>query len=295
MRDFLNKLPFSVDPQIVYKILTILAVVVVVLALIKIFNSIFSRFQKKVIKKIRKKTPAAVSSAETKIIIIHRIANFAIYFLGLVFILLQFEAVRDIGTGLLASAGVIGVVIGVAAQSTLSNLIAGISISFAQPVRLNDAVIFENDWGFVEEISLMHTIIRTWDNRRIVAPNSIIANRVIQNWTIKDPTLLGIVTLYLDYTADLEQIKKWAKEIINQSPYSTEKKLAEAQVIDFTEKTMVVRVLGEGPDSSSTWQLRCQIREGLIKKFKQAGMRLPVIRLEDSQFEVKEKSSIQKK
>jgi small-conductance mechanosensitive channel len=287
MKDFLNNLPFGVDPQIVYKILIIIGVVVIVLILVKTFNSIFSRFQKKLVKKLKKKTPAAVSSAETKIIITQRIANFAIYFLGLVFILLQFEAVRDIGTGLLASAGVIGVVIGVAAQSTLSNLIAGISISFAQPIRLNDAVIFENDWGFVEEISLMHTIIRTWDNRRIVVPNNVLANRVIQNWTIKDPTLLGIVMLYLDYTADLEQIKQWAKEIINQSPYSTEEKLAVVQVIDFTEKTMVVRILGKGPDSSGTWQLRCQIREELIKKFKEKGMRLPVIRLEGSQFEVK--------
>ncbi|MCF7916757.1 MAG: mechanosensitive ion channel family protein [Candidatus Omnitrophica bacterium] len=287
MKEFLKQLLFAVDPQVVYKVVVIIAVIVVVLVLVKTFNSVFSRFQRKLIKKLRKKTPTAVSSAETKIIITQRITNFTLYFLGLVFILLQFEAVRNIGTGLLASAGVIGIVIGVAAQSTFSNLIAGISISFAQPIRLNDAVIFENEWGFVEEISLMHTIIRTWDNRRIIVPNNVLANKVIQNWTIKDPTLLGIVMLYLDYTADLEQIKKWAKEIIEQSPYSTEEKLAVVQVIDFTEKTMVVRILGKGPDSSRTWQLRCQIREELIKKFKEKGMRLPVIRLEGAQFEVK--------
>ena len=125
----------------------------------------------------------------------------------------------------------------------------------------------------------MHTIIRTWDNRRIIVPNNILASKVIQNWTIKDPSLLGIVMMYVDYTCDIENLRKWVKEIVKESTYSTEERVAVVQVVDFTEKTMVVRILGKGPDSPNTWNLRCEIREKLIKKFKEAGLPLPRIRV----------------
>ena len=288
---FTKLLSIILENKILPKILVTFIIIVATIILIKLINSLLSRWEKIFIHRLEKKEPAIIASTETRITIIRRIINSSIYFFAIIFFLLQFEAVRNIGTGLLASAGVAGIIIGMAAQNTLSNIMGGIYISFAQPVRLNDAVIFENDFGWIEEISLMNTIIRTWDNRRIVAPNNVLVNKVIQNWTIKDPTLLGIVMLYVDYTCDVDKVKKWVQEIVSQSPYSTKERVAAVQVVDFTEKSMVLRILGKGPDAPNTWNLRCEIREKLIQKFKQEGMPLPQIRIKSENIDINPKKN----
>jgi small-conductance mechanosensitive channel len=261
----------------------IAAVIIVIAALIatRIINLIMSRWRKRVVSRQEKGEPGAISPAETKIDMLRRLVNIVVYFLAFVIFLFQFPQIRGVGTTILASAGVLTIVIGMAAQSTLSNVIAGIALSFSQPVRLNDAVIYNNDWGWVEEITLMHTIIRTWDNRRLMVPNSIMNNSVVQNWTIKDSWLLAIVMVYVDYTCDVVQIREWVKQIVDESPYTTAEKIAVIQVVDFTEKSMVLRILGKSWDSSNTWNLRCDIREKLIKKFQEAGIPLPQIRINE--------------
>ncbi len=183
---------------------------------------------------------------------------------------------------MLALAGVAGIVVGLAAQSTLGNFIAGTALAFSQPIRLNDAVIYQRNFGTVEEITLLHTVIRTWDNRRIVVPNSTINNDVIQNWTMKDTWLLGAVMLYVDYTCDIEKVKKWTQEIVNNSEFSTEERLAGVQVTDFTDKVMVLRIVCKSWDAPNTWNLRCEIREKLIAKFQQEGVALPQIRVSET-------------
>ncbi|MBU0759601.1 MAG: mechanosensitive ion channel family protein [Candidatus Omnitrophica bacterium] len=264
-----------IENKLLVRLIGTIVILLAVIIIRKIINIALSRFQKHV----DKKDTSGASSVETRVAIIKKIINSGIYFFAFIFFLLQFEAVRSVGTGLLASAGLAGIIIGMAAQSTVSNFISGIYVSFAQPVKLNDAVIFENDFGWIEEINLMHTVIRTWDNRRIVAPNSVLAGKVIQNWTMKDESLLGVVMMYVDYTCDVDKIKSWVKEIVDSSPYSTEERVSGVQVVDFTEKTMVLRILGKGPDAPNTWNLRCEIREKLIAKFKQAGLPLPLIRI----------------
>jgi small-conductance mechanosensitive channel len=109
----------------------------------------------------------------------------------------------------------------------------------------------------------------------------VLINKVIQNWTIKDPMLVGIVMMYVDYSCDVDKIKEWVKEIVDSSEYSTDERLSVVQVFDFTDKTMVLRILGKGPDAPNTWLLRCEIREKLMKKFKETGMPLPIIRLKE--------------
>lgn len=269
----------SFENGVLSRVIVTVLIIAAVIIIRKIINLALSRFHKDFLPKLEKQDPSAVSSAETRMSIVRKIINSSIYFLAFIFFLLQFEAVRSIGTGLLASAGLAGIVIGMAAQNTLSNFISGIYVSFAQPVRLNDAVIFENDFGWIEEINLMHTVIRTWDNRRIIVPNNVLATKVIQNWTMKDESLLGSVMMYVDYTCDVDKVKAWVKEIVDSSPYSTSEKVSAVQVVDFTEKTMVLRILGKGSDAANTWNLRCQIREELIKKFKKEGLPLPVMRI----------------
>lgn len=194
----INFTDLNINNQAVVKIAISFAIIITVIILRKFFNTLLNRWHQRFTSKLEKEDPSVIASAETRIGITQRIINAGIYFFAFIFFLLQFEAMRNIGSGLLASAGLAGIVIGMAAQNTISNIISGISVSFSQPVRLNDAVIFENDFGWIEEISLMHTIIRTWDNRRIVVPNNVLVSKVIQNWTIKDPSLLGIVMMYVD-------------------------------------------------------------------------------------------------
>lgn len=270
---------FAANTHISPTVVSSLAIIALALVAVKIFDALLFRWEKRLLARLGKARLIDSSSFETTIIILRKIINAAIFFIAFVLFLMQFKAVRHIGTGLLASAGLASIVIGMAAQSTLSNIIAGISIAFSQPVRLNDAVIFKNDFGWIEEISLMHSTIRTWDNRRIVIPNSVLASEVIENWTIKDPSLLGVVMLYVDYGCDIEKVRKWAQEIVDKSSYSTPERLAVVQAVDFTEKSMALRILAKGPDAPATWDLRCEIREKLIKKFKEEQMPLPLIRI----------------
>ncbi len=131
---------------------------------------------------------------------------------------------------------------------------------------------------------MTYTLIKTWDNRRLVVPNSVFSNEVIENWTIKDPSLLGEVILFVDYTCDIGRIQDWVQEIVKESDNSTEEKIGVVQVVDFTEKTMKVRILAQGPDAPATWNLRCEIREELIGRFIKRGLPLPQFRVFDKHF-----------
>jgi small-conductance mechanosensitive channel len=268
------------NPEFIAKVISSLIILAVTTVIATVLNILIKRWRKRVIDLFRMKGMDKASALETQVTIIRRLFIAGIYFFALIIILLQFDAARSIGAGLLASAGVAGIIIGMAAQTTFSNIVAGVMIAFSQPVKLNDAVIFEGDFGWIEEISLMHTIIKTWDNRRIVVPNGVLANRVIQNWTMKDASLLGIVMLYVDYYCDVDKVRNWVSEIVKKSQYWSGDSEPCIQVVDFTEKTMILRILAKANDAPSAWDLRCELREKLIKKFKEAKLPLPRIRIE---------------
>ncbi|MFO8011549.1 MAG: mechanosensitive ion channel family protein [Dehalococcoidia bacterium] len=260
----------------------IVSAIIVVAAVVtdRLVRVLTSRWQRRVIKGIEKKS-GDVAPVRTKFTIMGRVFTALIYLIALAVMLFQFDSLKSVATGLLGSAGLLAIVIGLAAQSTLSNFISGVFLSFSQPIRLNDSVIYANNWGWVEEISLTHTTIRTWDNRRIIVPNHIMADSVVENWTIHDSWLLGIVIMYVDYSCAVEKVRGWVREIVDGSKYSSEERVAVVQVVDFTEKCMVLRVLGRGADPANTWQLRCELREKLMERFHEAGLPLPVIRLSE--------------
>jgi len=226
--------------------------------------------------KDKEKTTAVTTRME----VFRRVAGVFVWFIGIIVLVAQFPAVRSIGLGLFASAGAVGLVLGLAAQNTLSNMIAGVVLSFSQPLRLGDAVIMEDDFGYVEEITLMQTFIRTWDNRRIIVPNDVLSNRIVQNWSIKDPKLLAATIIYLDYGADVEKIRNWIKDIVRESEYWNGEGEPGVQVMDFTEKTIKVRALAWAEDPPSAWNLRCEIRENLIDHFREEGLEFPKFRVE---------------
>jgi len=268
----------SLLPVIIPKIVSTAVILIGARLSVKVLDIVLKQWQKNLIKKL-KNSYQMIYSLETRFTIVMRVVAVGVYFFAVTLILLQFNALRALGAGLFASAGLATIVLGVAAQSTLSNIIAGLSISFSQPFRLHDSVVLEHEFGVVEEISLMHCVILTWDNRRMVIPNNIINNIVIENWTIKDPSMIGTVMFYVDYTCDIGTLRAWVKEIVAKSPNSTPELLAGVQVVDFTERAMAVRIVVKGPDPTKTWDLRCEIRESLISKFRQAGMPLPQMRV----------------
>jgi small-conductance mechanosensitive channel len=199
----------------------------------------------------------------TQVKVIENIIIFVIVFLTVTFILLSFERVRQVGTGLLASAGVIGIVFGFAAQKTLGNFIAGIQIAFAQPIRIDDVVIVENEWGRIEEITLTYVVVRIWDLRRLILPISYFLEKPFQNWTRVSADILGSVFIYADYTVPVGKIRQELTRILENNPL-WDKKVNSLQVTDTKESTVELRALMSAQDSPSAWDLRCQVREKLL-------------------------------
>ena len=200
----------------------------------------------------------------TQTVVLRRIAEMVIIVLTVGIMLLTIPSVRAIGGSVLASAGVVGLVIGMAMKPTLSNLIAGIEIALTQPIRIEDAVIVEGDYGWIEEINITYVVVRTWDWRRIVLPISYFIEHPFQNWTKKTANLIGAVYLYVDYTVPVDELRKELDRLV----LATDKwdgTVVGLQVTDAKEHTLELRALADAKDAGTTFDLRCYIREGLIK------------------------------
>jgi small-conductance mechanosensitive channel len=174
-----------------------------------------------------------------------------------------FDEVRHLGASILASAGVVGVILGFAAQKTIANLFAGFQIALAQPIRLDDVVIVESEWGRVEEITLTYVVIHIWDDRRLIVPLSEFIEKPFENWTRVSAQLLGSVLLWVDYSLPLAETREAVRQIIEASPL-WDRRFWNLQVSDSSERTMQIRVLCTAADSSKAWDLRCEVREKLI-------------------------------
>jgi hypothetical protein len=177
--------------------------------------------------------------------------------------LMLFEEVRRVGTSILASAGVIGVIAGFAAQKTIANLFAGFQLAMTQPIRLDDVVIVESEWGRVEEITLTYVVVNIWDERRLIVPLSYFIEQPFQNWTRVSANLLGSVFLWVDYTLPMVELRRGVQQIV-EGCADWDKRFWNLQVTDATERAMQIRVLATAGDSGKAWNLRCEIREKLI-------------------------------
>jgi len=203
-------------------------------------------------------------SIYTQVRIIHHIIVFIVVLLAVAFMLMTFPKIKQIGVSLLASAGIIGIVIGFAAQKTLGNLIAGIQIALAQPIRLDDVVIVENEWGWIEEITLTYVVVRIWDLRRLVVPISYFIEKPFQNWTRISADILGSVYVYADYTVPVKEMRSELTRILEKSPH-WDKKVNVLQVTNATAQTVEIRALMSAADSPTAWNLRCEVRERLLE------------------------------
>ncbi|SNB70495.1 Small-conductance mechanosensitive channel [Arboricoccus pini] len=178
-------------------------------------------------------------------------------------ILMTFEPVRQYGVSLLASAGAAGLVVGLAARPVLANIIAGLQLAITQPIRLEDAVVVEGEWGWIEEITGTYVVIRIWDWRRLIVPLSYFMEKPFQNWTRESGNIIGSVFLYVDYTVPVERVRAELDTICRKSPL-WDGKVVNLQVSDAREGTIELRALVSGRNSPVTWDLRCEVREKLI-------------------------------
>jgi small-conductance mechanosensitive channel len=180
--------------------------------------------------------------------------------------LMSFDRVRELGTSLIASAGIASLIIGFAAQKSISNLLAGLQIAFTQPIRLDDGVVVEGEFGTVEEITLTYVVIKIWDSRRLIIPISYFLEKPFQNWTRTSADLLGTVILYADYSLPVDQIRTELTRILEQSDIKNlwDGRVAAVQVTDTTESTMQLRILLSAPNSGKAFDLRCMVRERMI-------------------------------
>ncbi len=200
----------------------------------------------------------------TQIRVIERILTVAVILFAAAFMLMTFPRVRQMGVSLLASAGIIGIILGFAAQKTLGNLIAGIQIAIAQPIRLEDVVIVEGEWGWIEEINLIYVIVRIWDLRRLVVPISYFLEHPFQNWTRTSADILGYVYIYADYTVSVKRLREELTRVLEGSPY-WDKKVNVLQVTNASERAVELRALMSAANSPAAWDLRCEVREKLIE------------------------------
>lgn len=199
----------------------------------------------------------------TQLAVLKRIATFAIIVLAGGSVLLTFEEVRQFGAAILASAGVAGLVLGLALRPVLENLFAGLQIAITQPIRLDDAVVIRGEWGWIEEITLTYVVVKIWDQRRLIVPFSSIISQPFENWTRQTSEILGAVTLHVDYRAPVGKIREKLEEIVEDED-KWDKRVCVLQSIESGPTTMTLRALVSAGSSPKAWDLRCSVREKLI-------------------------------
>ncbi|MBD8165254.1 mechanosensitive ion channel family protein [Erwinia persicina] len=204
----------------------------------------------------------------TQIMYVKKVAIVLLVLFCLSLILLSIPGVRKFGTTILAGAGVAGIIIGFALQKSLVNLFAGIQIAFTQPIKIDDAVVVENEWGWIEEINLTYVVVRIWDLRRLVLPITYFTENAFQNWTRNNAQILGSVFLYLDYSMPLDPLRKHFEKILSETKL-WDQQTQVLQVTDTTDKTMTIRLLMTAQNSPTAWDLRCHVREKMIEFIQQ--------------------------
>lgn len=200
---------------------------------------------------------------QTQTQVLSRLALGLVILIGAALALMSFPAVRQVGASLLASAGVLGIVAGFAARPVLGNMIAGLQIGLGQPIRIDDVVIVENEWGVIEEITGTYVVVRIWDQRRLIVPLQYWVEKPFQNWTRSSTDLLGTVFLWVDFRMPLEPLREALQRACDMSEH-WDKRTAMVQVTEVDKQAMQVRCLVSSATASAGWDLRCHVREYLI-------------------------------
>ncbi|MGK2945329.1 MAG: mechanosensitive ion channel family protein [Desulfuromonadales bacterium] len=202
-------------------------------------------------------------SIHTQVDVLVKILVIIIGLVAVASAMMIFEQIRQVGTSILASAGIIGIIVGFAAQRSIATLLAGLQIAITQPIRINDVVIVEGEWGQIEEIALTYVVVRIWDERRLIVPTSNFLEKPFQNWTRMSAELLGTVTFHVDYSLPVDIVRNHLYEILKDNEL-WDGRVWRLHVINATEKTVELRALVSASNSGNAWELRCDVREKLL-------------------------------
>ena len=193
-----------------------------------------------------------------------RVLLFVVFLLGLGVVLGEFESFQSLGISLMASAGVATVLLGIAAQPVLGNLVAGVQIALSKPLRIGDSVVYEGEWGYVEEITYTYVLIQTWDQRRLVVPLRHVVTNPFENWTLRNAHLIKPIELHADYTLDVDRVRDKFEELLRASDAWDEENEPTVEVTAAGDETITVRALCSAKDPSTAWALHCALREQLV-------------------------------
>jgi small-conductance mechanosensitive channel len=244
------------------KILSILLIIVIAWVLIRLVKLIKHLVLRQY--DIEQKDNLTARRVYTQFRIIERILIFLILIIAISLVLMTFSEIRRIGVSLITSAGVTGIILGLAAQKLIAGVLSGIQLAITQPIRIDDVVVVENEWGRIEEINLTYVVVKIWDERRLVLPSSYFIEKPFQNWTRTNSDIMGTVFIYTDYNVPFDELRSELTRLLNESDL-WDKKVNVLQVTNATEKTVEIRALVSAENSGNAWDLRVYIREQLIK------------------------------
>ena len=211
-------------------------------------------------------------SFRTRLRVLRHVLVFLVIIICIALILMNFDPVRQVGTGLLASAGVAGVIFGFAAQKSFSTIIAGLQIALTGPMKIDDVVIVEGEYGTIEEITLTYVVVKLWDLRRMILPVTYFLDKPFQNWTRTSSELIGAVFLYTDFMIPIDEIRRAAQRFVTDSPL-WDKRVYAAQVTDWKNETIEIRILVSSDTAGHLFDLRCEVREKILNYLQQRNPR----------------------
>lgn len=247
--------------EVLQKISRILLILTLGWIIVQIIRGTFHYWQNKL--DINNPNNLEARKRLTQMSMIERITIILTAFIFFSIALMTIDSVRQLGVSLLASAGVAGIIIGFAAQRSFGQIFSGIQIAFTQPVRLDDVVVIEGEWGRIEEINITYAVVKIWDERRLIIPIDYFLNNPIQNWTRTTSDILGTVFLYVSYDLPLEPLREELARIVEDDP-NWDGRVHNIQVTESKQWYKEIRVLVSSNNSSSNWDLRVAVREKLI-------------------------------
>lgn len=203
-------------------------------------------------------------AVHTKINVLVKILIVVLIVIAFAIGLMTFDPIRKIGLSILASAGIIGIIAGIAAQRSIANFFAGIQIALSQPIRIDDVVIVEGEWGIIEEITLTYVVVKIWDLRRLVVPIIYFLEKPFQNWTRMSSSLLGTVHLHTDYTFPVRALREELERIVGRTRFWNGEACV-LHVFDAKDRTLELRALVSANNAGDLWELRCFVREEMIR------------------------------
>ncbi len=248
-----------------YAFLLVVVVVTVTWVIIRVIDYIMERLADTQVGDISDEENMDSRRTLTSISVARRVISFVVVVVGLGIVAGQFPGLQNLGVSLLASAGLATIILGIAAQPTLGNIVAGLQLAITKPARIGDSVIFEGEYGTIEAIRFTYLVIKTWDARRLIIPLKYFITHPFENWSMTDPHMIKPIVLHADYTVDVEEVRKKFAEVLRAHELYDDESDPKVEVVDSDKEALMIRCLCSARDASSAWQLHCEVREVMLR------------------------------